>query len=45
MRPFRNKVLSAVAWAVPVFAAALPGHAATEVAQPESSLLHLGMLL
>jgi hypothetical protein len=41
MRSFRNKVVSAVAWAVPVLAAALPGHAATEVARPESSLLQL----
>lgn len=52
MRSFRNKVVSAVAWAVPVFAAALPGHAALAVAQPatdhpnsNSHLLHLGMLL
>jgi hypothetical protein len=41
MRSFRNKVVSAVAWAVPVFAAALPGHAATEVARPQSNLLQL----
>lgn len=44
MRSFRKKVVSAVAWAVPVFAAALPSHAGAEVARPDGGLLQLGML-